>query len=245
MRVNQLVGGVFVLSVRSFTDRIAHMRAEMARHGIDFEFIFEFDANAIPPALIDSTFGPSDLSRAQQSLVLKHLHAQRLCIERGLERVLVFEDDAVLDPDFAAGFATAMQEADRLPPGYLIYLGRGNNQYLGVGTAERALVAGGLLPATDALVFDRTSASRRLEYVAAHPVVRPADWLLREVDAALGIPHYWLHRPLVEQGSMNGRFDSVLDTRRQQRGRRVAGLLYRWRAFWKALARDLGRWRVR
>jgi glycosyl transferase family 25 len=245
MRVNQLVGGVFVLSVRSFTDRIAHMSAEMARHGIDFEFIFEFDANAIPPELIDSTFGPSDLSRAQQSLVLKHLHAQRLCIERGIERALVFEDDAVLDPDFGTGFAAAMQEADRLPPGYLIYLGRGNNQYLGVGAADRELVAGGPLPATDALVFDRASARQRLEYVAAHPVVRPADWLLREVDAALGVPHYWLRRPLVEQGSMNGRFDSALDVKRQSRGRHVVGLLYRWRAFWKTVGRDRGRGRTR
>jgi glycosyl transferase family 25 len=106
MRVNQLVGAVFVLSVRSFSDRIEHMRAEMARHDIEFEFVFEFDANAIPPAVVEETFGPSDLGRAQQSLVLKHLHVQRQCVERGLERVLVFEDDAVLDPDFAVAAIT-------------------------------------------------------------------------------------------------------------------------------------------
>lgn len=245
MRVNQLVGAVFVLSVRSFSDRIEHMRAELARHDIEFEFVFEFDANAIPPAVVEETFGPSDLGRAQQSLVLKHLHVQRLCVERGLERVLVFEDDAVLDPDFAACFAAAMREADRLAPGYLVYLGRGNNSYLGTKDSRSELVAGGLLPATEALVFDRASAERRLDYVATHPVVRPADWLLREVDAAVETPHYWLRRPLVEQGSMNGRFDSVLDTKRHRRGRRVAGLLYRWRAFWKGPARDLLRWRSR
>jgi hypothetical protein len=31
----------------------------------------------------------------------------------------------------------------------------------------------------------------------------------------VGVPHYWLRTPLVEQGSMNGRFDSVLDRKRR------------------------------
>jgi hypothetical protein len=34
--VSELVDAVFVVSVRSFTDRIEHMRAEMARFGIRF-----------------------------------------------------------------------------------------------------------------------------------------------------------------------------------------------------------------
>jgi glycosyl transferase, family 25 len=239
MRVNQGVDAVFVLSVRSFADRIAHIRAELARHGIEFEFVFEFDANAIPPELIDRMFAPSDMKASHQSLVLKHVRTWQLALERKLRRVLVFEDDAVLAPDFAPRLAEALAEAEALPPGWVLYLGRGNNQHVGARSGP-ALLPGGLLPATDAMVFDTEAARRRLAYLETHKITRPADWLTRETDAAVGVPHYWLREPIVEQGSMNGRFDSVLDGKRRVRGRWYAWLRFRWDAWWKRLRRDLG-----
>jgi glycosyl transferase, family 25 len=238
VKVNQLVDAVFVLSVRSFTDRIAYIRAEMARHAIDFEFVFEFDAHAIPAEVLERRFAPSDMKLGHQSLVLKHLRTWQLAIERKLERVLVFEDDAVLAGDFVPQFAMVMHAAAALTQPYLIYLGRGNNQHVGTSGANR-LVAAGLLPATDALVFNRQAAERRLAYLETHRVTRPADWLTRETDAAVGVAHYWLAQPLVEQGSMNGQFESVLDTKRRWRGRGYSWLRYRWDAWWKRVRRDL------
>lgn len=238
-RVAASVDAVFVLSVRSFADRIAHSRAEMARHGIDFEFVFEYDANAIPPDVLARTFAPSDMKLAHQSLVLKHMHTWRLAVERNLRRVLVFEDDAVLAPDFTSRFERAMRAAQALPAGYCIYLGRGNNQHIGGPPGDSPLMRGGVLPATDALVFDHVAARRRLDYLAQHRVTRPADWLLRETDAAVGVTHYWLRTPIVEQGSMNGQFRSVLDTKRRYRGRWYAWARYRWDAWWRRLRQDL------
>jgi len=240
MGVNRRVDAVYVLSVRTFADRIAHIEAELARHGIAFEFVFDYDANAIPPELIDRMFAPSDMKLAHQSLVLKHVRTWQLAVERNLARVLVFEDDAVLAGDFAARFDEAMDEADRLAPGWLLYLGRGDNRHVGGGRGRGALLPGGLLPATDALVFDREAARRRLAFLQSHKITRPADWLTRETDAAVGVPHYWLREPIVVQGSMNGRFDSVLDGKRQVRGRWYAWLRFRWDAWWKRLRQNLG-----
>jgi len=238
VNVNSLVDAVFVLSVRSFTDRIAHIRAEMARHAIDFEFVFEFDANAIPADVLERRFAPSDMKLGHQSLVLKHLRTWQLALERNLRRALVFEDDAVLAPDFVTQFGTAMAAADALAGPYLIYLGRGNNQHVGTRGPNR-LIPGDLLPATDALVFDHEAALRRLAYLETHRITRPADWLTRETDAAVGVPHYWLAQPIVEQGSMNGQFESVLDNKRRWRGRAYSWARYRWDAWWKRLRRDL------
>ncbi len=56
-----------------------------------------------------------------------------------------------------------------------------------------------------------------------HKITRPADWLMREADAAMGVVHYWLRDPIVEQGSMNGRFASVLDRKRIGRSRGWTG----------------------
>ena len=37
------IDAVFVLSVRTFEDRIKHVKQQLALHGIDYQFIFEFD----------------------------------------------------------------------------------------------------------------------------------------------------------------------------------------------------------
>ena len=43
--VNAQVDAVFVLSVKSFRDRIAHIQSELSHQGIAFEWIFEHDAD--------------------------------------------------------------------------------------------------------------------------------------------------------------------------------------------------------
>lgn len=241
MRINQLVDAVYVLSVRSFDDRIAHMQREMARHGIEFEFVFEFDANAIPDELVARMFASSDMKRTHQSLVLKHVETWRRCVGRGQRRVLVFEDDAVLGRDFASGFERAIAESERLDGPWMIYLGRGDNRHVGAGRGDSALVPGGVLPATDALVFNRLAAQRRLAWIESHRIVRPADWLMREMDAVVGVAHYWLREPLVEQGSMTGLFGSRLDQKRESRSRLRVKLRYQWDKWWKRLRLDLKR----
>ncbi len=228
-RVNDLVDAVLVISVRRFADRIAHMRAEMARFDINFEWIFDFDPEEISSDLIERTFAPSDLRLSHQSLVLKHIAAWRICAERGLGRVLVFEDDAVLAENFPQVLAQAMREADALRGPYLIYLGCGFNRYApGAQSSPTMLVPGAALSAAEAIVIDRESARMRLAWLERNRITRPADWLLREVDAELGIAHFWLREPVVEQGSMNGKFASVLDEKRRVRGRLYAWLRFRW-----------------
>jgi glycosyl transferase family 25 len=122
-----------------------------------------------------------------------------------------------------------MVEADRITTPYLIYLGCGHNRYAaGASRSPTMLVPGGPLPAAEAIVIDRASAKMRMEYLAKNRVTRPPDWLLREMDAELGIPHYWLREPVVVQGSMNGKFHSLLDEKRRGRGKIYAWLRFRW-----------------
>lgn len=228
--VNSLVDAVFVLSVKTFHDRIRHIESELAHHGIAFEWIFEHDADELTQDEIDAVFAPSDLKRGHQSLVLKHIETWRRCVERDYRRVLVFEDDAKLARDFGAVLATALGEADRLEQPWMIYLGCGDNKYVeGASKSPTMLVEPDIeLPATDATVLDRRAAVLRLEYLKRHRITRPADWLMREADAEMGIAHYWLREPIVEQGSMNGKFASVLDNKRTDRGRAWNWMRFRW-----------------
>ena len=228
--VNAQVDAVFVLSVRSFHDRIAHIEAELQRHGIAFEWIFEHDAAELTPDLIEATFAPSDMGPPQQSLVLKHIETWKRCVARGYRRILVFEDDAMLASDFTQVFGAAMQAADVIEQPYMIYLGCGDNKYVSPSQSSGSvLVKTNLaLPATDAIVVDQRAARLRLEYAGRQKITRPADWLMREADAAMGIAQYWLAEPIVEQGSMTGRFASVLDRKRLGRSRAWIALRFRW-----------------
>jgi O-antigen ligase len=228
--VNRRVDAVFVLSVKSFHDRIRHIEDELGRHGIAFEWIFEHDAGELTSAQIEAVFAPSDLKRGHQSLVLKHIETWKRCVERNYRRVLVFEDDVVLARDFERVFGLAMDEADRIERPYMVYLGCGDNKYVegARGSPTMLLEPEIELPATDATVLDRRAAELRLAYVERHKITRPADWLMREADAAMGITQFWLREPIVEQGSMNGRFVSVLDDKRTDRGRRWNWIRFRW-----------------
>lgn len=226
--VNAQVDAVFVLSVKSFHDRIAHIEQELAAHGIAFEWIFEHDAVELAPQLIESTFAPSDLGPPQQSLVLKHIETWKRCVDRGYRRVLVFEDDAMLAPNFAQVFGDAMSATDAIDKPYMVYLGCGDNKYAPASAGSLLVQPELSLPATDAIVVNQRAARLRLEYVKRTKITRPADWLMREADAAMGVAQYWLKTPIVEQGSMNGRFSSVLDRKRIGRGRTWSWLRFRW-----------------
>src|SRR6185312_3564777 len=94
------IDAVFVLSVKTFADRIAHVTRELGRYGIPFELVFDFDAAELDDATIARHFaGGGPPMKRQASLTLKHLQAWRLATTRGARRIMVFEDDVVVHPE--------------------------------------------------------------------------------------------------------------------------------------------------
>ncbi len=55
----QHIDAVYVLTVKKFTDRIAHIQNELAKFHISFEFIFEYDLGSIDPLLEKKTLAPN------------------------------------------------------------------------------------------------------------------------------------------------------------------------------------------
>ena len=239
---NAWVDAVFVLSVKSFAHRIAHIEGEMAKHGIAFAFVFDHDAVDLDENVLAATFGPSDLKRSHQSLVMKNIQVWKESVAKGYRRVLVFEDDAVLTEDFLPRFAAAMQAACSLPPGWMVFLG-------GMDTKvpdSYFLAAGPLvelpIPTAEGCVHDLLAMQRRLAWLAQNPVTLPADHLMRLIDTESGTRQFWLRHPVVEQGSVLGLFDSVLDGSRQKHSRTYNILRNRWNKFQR---RGLREWIVR
>jgi len=230
--VNRVVDAVYVMTVRSFADRIAHMKSELGRHGIDFEFMLEHDADQMAPEVVARTFASgSDISRGAQSLVLKTLATWRLALARGHRRILILEDDALLDPDFNARFVQAMEAADKLEPGWLIFLGGHDTKvpdrfFLTQGPLVELPIA-----TAEGYVCDAEALRRRLAWVDEHKIDLALDLFMRKLDPMLGTRQYWLTRPLVEQGSVVGLFDSALDGQRKKHSRSFNILRNRWNKF--------------
>jgi glycosyl transferase family 25 len=214
------VDAVYVLSVKTFADRIAHVERELGRHGIRFEFIFEHDADEIDAATVARCFtGAATSLRRQMSLTLKHMQAWRRACERGQRRILVFEDDVVLHPMFRARMAEALSAAEALTPGWLIFLGGADTKV----PDWFFLHSGPLVPlvnsTAEGYVTDLEACRRRIAWCDANRIAHAADHLLALIDREQDIRQYWPLEPLVEQGSVVGLFDSVLDSNRMKHTR--------------------------
>ena len=224
------IDAVFVLSVKTFADRIAHVTGELGRFGIPFEPIFDFDAAELDDATIAQHFaaGSAPPMKRQASLTLKHLQAWRLACARGARRVIVFEDDVVLHARFHARLAAAMRAADALDPGWHIFLGGADAKV----PDAFFLHPGPLVPlastTAEGYVTDLEACRRRIAWCAANRIHLPADQLITHVDRAEGVAQYWPPEPLVEQGSVTGLFDSVLDANRRKHSHVYNVARHRW-----------------
>lgn len=240
--VNDCVDAVYVLTVRTFAQRIAHIRQELGRHGIRFEFMFEHDATDLDDELIQATFAPSDMKKAHQSLVLKNIAVWRDALSKGHRRILVFEDDAVLAGDFPRRFSEAMDAAEKLADGWLVFLGG-----LDTKVPDRYFLCTGPLvelpiATAEGYVCDALAMQRRMQWLAEHKAHLAADHLMRFIDKAQGTRQYWLTEPIVEQGSVLGIFDSELDAHRRKHSPLYNKLRNRWNKFQR---RRLRGWLVR
>lgn len=221
--------GIYVLSVKSFTDRIAHVRKELGAQCLDFEFVFDHDAVELDPAVIERQFAANtQLSRAHCSLVLKHAEAWRRALSRGQRTILVLEDDVLLSRHFRAGLATALAAGRDLREGWLIFLGGADTKVPDAFFLSETPLFPLPLPTAEGYLTDAAAMARRIAWLDANQVNLPADHLINQIDAACGIGQYWLRSPVVEQGSVFGLFTSKLDRNRLKHSTVYNWLRYHW-----------------
>jgi glycosyl transferase family 25 len=166
--------------------------------------------------------------KRQASLTLKHLQACRLACARGARRVMVFEDDVVLLPGFHAHLAGAMRAADGLPPGWHIFLGGADAKVPDAFFLHSATLVPLASTTAEGYVSDLEACRRRVAWAEASKIGLPADQLITHIDRAEGVAQFWPPEPLIEQGSVIGLFDSVLDASRLKHSHIYNVARHRW-----------------
>ena len=105
MLLNQLFPHKVCINLDRRPDRWQRMQTEFARHGVeDVRRFSAVDGNAVTlPAHWRHT-------RGAYGCLLSHVAVVQQARELGHESVLIFEDDAVLDPEFAIKFASFVEQ---------------------------------------------------------------------------------------------------------------------------------------
>jgi len=208
----------YVIHAKSLPERREHIQRELDRAGIAFEWVLDFDADEITADVDHAYFAEGvDLTLRQKSCAMKHIVAMQRIRERGQDLALVFEDDAILVPDFCARLKRVLDEAERWPRPRVLHLGAATNFYTpadqlrpGVGIYE-----GDRVRNTEAYVLGAPEAAARLDWIARNPMTLPIDFTFNHSDPATGIPFLWPEPPLAEQGSLNGVFTSSLSQKQR------------------------------
>lgn len=227
-----LLPPIYVLSVKTFTDRINHIQQEMAKHKLTFEFIFDYDIYAINDAIDQQYFAEnSDLSPAAKSITLKHICAWQRALQNNYQQILVFEDDVVLSHDFNTKLQNILNCAQNIKPGYLIFLGGADTKVPKSFFKNQTEFYELSMPTAEAYVTDLTAIKARLAWLNTHKISLPADHATAKIDRDCSINQYWPKKSIVTQGSVFGLFPTTLDKNRSKKSPMVNRLLFEWKKF--------------
>lgn len=238
--VNSQIDMVYVLSVKTFKDRIAHINNLMSQYDIKFQFILSYDIPDLDKETLDRTFDSEcTLSMAQKSLVLKHVQAWKNAVLNNFQRVLVFEDDVIFNKNFELNFNHVMNAVNQLSPDYLIFLGGADAKVPDYFLLSNATLVSLPIATAEAYITDLAASKRRLRWLEENKTRLPADHLICEIDKKMNAANYWSRLPMVEQGSVTGVFSSHLDNHRQKHSKLFNILRYSWNMFQRRTLRRL------
>jgi glycosyl transferase family 25 len=223
---------VYVLTVKSFKDRILHIENEMLKHGIKFEFILDHDIPDLDKEIVNKTFEEeTTLSLAQKSLVLKHIAAWKSARKNNIQQILIFEDDVILHRKFNSILNSILKKSKAIESGYLIFLGGADAKVPDSYLLSKDILVELPIATTEAYITDISAINLRLNWLENNKVSLPADHFICKVDKQLNIKNFWSRTPIVEQGSVTGIFDSKLDKHRQKHSITFNVLRYHWNKY--------------
>jgi glycosyl transferase family 25 len=192
----------------------------------EFEFATEGDPSLWTDELIDRYFVPNikDLmTEGGISCTLNHILVYEQMLKRGNRLALVFEDDLFLLNHFEKNLPLIINETKTLKPGFIVSLENSTLRFPSrkVIRKNKLLYPAKLGRCTGAYIIDREGATKCLEDLKTNPCNQIVDWWHNYLIDRHVIKSYWVHPPVIEQGSHNGKTGSNLSFTPKSMGRRM------------------------
>ena len=226
--INQKVDRVYVVSVKSYSERINHIKNEMNRHRIDFHFVFNNDADELSED-ITCKFD-KNLSLPQISLIMKNIEVWNDAIMNNFQNILVFEDDAILTKNFVTDLVSIINDVKKIKPGYLVFLGGADTKVPFNKIKTNKNIFKHPIATAEGYLTDLMACKKRVHYIESmkNKIRLPNDHLIKHLDKKLNIINFWSRKPLVEQGSVTGIFKTSLDRNRGKHSLLYNKIRYKW-----------------
>lgn len=234
--INQDIDHVYVLTVKTFTDRIAHVEKEMAKHAIPYTFFYEHLIPHLEKDL-ETKFTPNMIRRSYKANVLQHIALWEDAIKNGYQRILVFEDDVILNKNFKRYFERIMRDVKNLKEDYVVFLGGADTKVPDGFFLEKGELYSLPIATSEGLIMDIEGIKRRLAWTKVNKIHCPIDHLIAYIDQEQKAQSYWSRVPLTEQASINGDLKSKIDDHRLKHSLYIVKLRYNWNKFHRRQAR--------
>jgi GR25 family glycosyltransferase involved in LPS biosynthesis len=210
------VDRVYVIHVRNGAeDRAASIELQLARLGIEFEYVLDGDCDQLTPEVMARWFrGPMATPTAESSCAFKHLTACERLVRDGRDAALVLEDDIMLPAGFVADLNRSIAElrtrSDTTPGIGCISLENTGLETFPPPPTGQTLVRADHGRAAGAYWLARGAAERLLRRAGTDRLQEPIDHFQNRLARTGEMEMWWRHPAIAEQGSHNGMFTSLL-----------------------------------
>jgi glycosyl transferase family 25 len=211
--------GIFVVhALQGYEHHAERVEKLFAQHQLNFEFVTEGDVSRLTDELLGKYFVQDILKHVRKGMVsctLNHIYALQKIVERELPYGIIFEDD----PCFLGNFLEKLQKVEkeilRLPEGFIISLENTTLTFPSFWQTKRSQQ---LYPAkmgrmAGAYLIDFAAAQAALEDLKKYKCGEAVDWWHNKLIARNVLKLYWLHPPIVEQGSHNGLLSATISSK--------------------------------
>lgn len=190
--------------------------------GYQFDFMSDGDISKFTDELMSQYFCPNIkaiLSDGPTSCALNHFLACEKIAQRKCRYAIVFEDDIYLEPNFDRELQAIIAEIDQQDlHGYLISL---ENTTLRFPSYKQKIRGKRLHKASvgrtaGAYMLDWECAAKIVEYTHQNKCDDPLDWWHNVLARNNVMQIFWTHPTITEQGSHNGKSESILDSKRNR-----------------------------
>lgn len=221
------IDGVYIIHAKQgYELHEQRLQSLFSRYSIDYTLITEGDTSEFKHIDLENYFTAEFIARIRPgtlSCTLNHMFAFKHIVANNNKFAIVFENDPFFIGNFPKKIKNVMNEAEQLPPGFIISL---ENTTLKFPSFWDTKWGKHLYPASGsrcagAYLIDYAGAKAALESLKQEKCNNVIDWWQNRLIELNILSMYWAHPPLVEQGSHNGLLCSSISTKQKSLNRRI------------------------